>query len=109
MDGALRYWHIITPRPQRQLSASPMRMTFQFRAQEFQGRVGRRVKAQGRRNQINQRRSGLQLHTRKIAITREIARFLMAADSRPIVRCLQWQVQIFGGLQFQNGEAARRG
>lgn len=82
---------------------------FHFRAQKFKKHIGGRMKTQSRRDQVDQRRRGLQLHAGEITVTLQITRLLMPADARPIVRRLQWQVQIFGGFQLQNGEAAGSG
>jgi hypothetical protein len=59
-----------------------MRMTSIFRAQKFPKHIGE-GKAQGWR--IDQGGSELQLHSGKIVVTRQIAGFLMAADSRASV------------------------
>jgi hypothetical protein len=86
-----------------------MRITFISGRKNSRSTSVERVKAQRWRNQINERRRGLQLDSGEITVTGEIASLLMAADSRPIVSCLQGQIQSFGGLQFQNGEAAEAG
>lgn len=79
---------------------------FEFGREIAQEDVGGGMKAQSRSDEIDEWRSGLQLHAGKISITREVTLFEMAPDTEPIVGCLEWKMEILAGFQFEDGEAA---
>ena len=70
-------------------------------AQQF---VGGRMKAQRRRDKVNQRRRRLQLHAGKISIPRQFVPFQVMPHVPPVSSGLQSQVNMFRGFQFQNGQ-----
>jgi hypothetical protein len=65
--------------------------------------IGGGMKAEGGRDQINKRRRGLEFDAREIAVAREVSLRLMPANA---VRGLEGEIDVFGGFEFQNGEAA---
>src|SRR5271168_3700414 len=65
------------------------------------------MKSKSRGDDIHNRRSGLKFNAGEIAVTSDVAVRLMPANARPVVGGLQGQVDILGGLQFQDGQAAR--
>ena len=71
--------------------------------------IGGGMKAEGGRDQIDERRRRMQFESREIAVAREVSLRLMPANARPVVGGLEGEIDIFGGLQFQNGEAAAAG
>ncbi len=64
---------------------------------------------QGRCDQVDERRRGLQLHAGEIAIAGEITLLEMTTHAKPIVGGLQWQMNVLGGFQFEDGQAPRAG
>ena len=79
---------------------------FQLRRKIAQEDIGGGMETQSGSYEIDERRRGLQLDARKIAVTCEIALLEMAADAQPIIRGLQGQMKIFVRFQFENGEMA---
>src|SRR5579863_5945059 len=65
------------------------------------------MKSESGGDDIHNRRSRLKFDAGKIAVASDVAVRLMTANARPVVGGLQRQVDIFGGLQFQDGQAAR--
>jgi len=68
--------------------------------------VGGGMKAESGRDQIDEWGCGLELESREIAVTREVRLRLMPANARPVVRGLEGEIDVFCGLEFQNGQAA---
>jgi hypothetical protein len=62
------------------------------------------MKAQGRGDEIDERRGRLEFHAGEIAVTGQISESEMMADTVPMVGGLQRQFGIFRSFQFQNGE-----
>jgi hypothetical protein len=61
---------------------------------------------QRRRDQVDQRRRGLQLDSREIAIPGEIALLEMAANAKPIIGRLQREMNVLRGFQFKYGQTS---
>jgi len=60
-------------------------------------------------DQVDERRRGLQLHAGEIAIAGEITLLQMTTHAKPIVGGLQWEMNVLGGFQFEDGQAPRAG
>src|SRR5260370_6344512 len=60
-------------------------------------------------DKVDERRRGLQLHAGEIAIASEITLLQMTTHAKPIVGGLQWEMNVLGGFQFEDGQARRAG
>src|SRR5260370_5120360 len=60
------------------------------------------MESQRWRDEINNRCSLLQFNSGKIAIARDFSALQLSANAQPIVRCLQRQMQVLAGLQFND-------
>jgi len=63
----------------------------------------------GRERRIEQRQRVGEFAAGEIAVPGEALVELVPADPRPVVEALQRQVNVFVGLEFQDGQTARRG
>jgi len=77
---------------------------FQFRRKTAQQLIRGRMKAQGRRDEVNQRRCRLQWHAGKISVAREIFALQVMPNVPPVAGGLQSQVNMLSGFQFENGQ-----
>ena len=64
------------------------------------------MKAQGWRDEVNQRRQCLQRHAGKISIAWQVAPLQVIPHVPPVTGGLQSQADMLGGFQFENGEPA---
>src|SRR5277367_2066238 len=69
------------------------------------------MKSQRRSYEINEWRCSLQFDSRKISVASKIAFLEVSAYAQPIAGCLQWEMDVLAGFEFENGEpsGARHG
>src|SRR5260370_34868231 len=60
-------------------------------------------------DQVDERWRGLQLNAGEIAIAGEITLLQMTTHAKLIVGGLQWEMNVLGGFQFEDGQAPRAG
>src|SRR5713101_4874193 len=77
---------------------------FYLRREIAQQLIRGRMKAQGRRDQVNEWRRRLQLHAGKISVTRKVFTFQVMPHMPPVSGGLQSKVNVLGGFQFENGQ-----
>src|SRR6266436_9829196 len=77
---------------------------FYLRREIAQQLIRGRMKAQGRRDQVNEWRRRLQLHAGKISVTRKVFALPVMPHVPPVAGGLQSQVNVLGGFQFENGQ-----
>src|SRR5215472_17479858 len=79
---------------------------FQFKRKKLQEFVCRRMEAQRRRHKINEWRYFLQLYVREISIPRDLPPLQVLPHAQPVIRCLQRQVDVLAGFQFNDRQPA---
>ena len=97
-----------TFRPRRQFSLTPTRQISISALKISQQDVARRMKAQRRRDQKQQRRARVERDAREISVARKILLRVVPAHPQPIIHRLQHQLQILAGLQFDHRQTPAR-
>ncbi len=96
------YWRITTRKAASPAFGKAHAHDLQFRGQIIQEIVGCGMESQCRRHKIDERRSLLQNYSLKITIASDLTALQLPSYTQPIVRGLQWQMNVLTGLQFNN-------
>src|SRR4029077_6508442 len=80
-----------------------------FRGEIIQEIVRCRMESQCRRHKIDERRGLLQNYSLKITLASDLTALQLPSHAQPIVRGLQWQMNVLTGLQFKSRKPSRAG
>ncbi len=100
----LAHNHAQTPAP---AFRKPHANDLKFRRETIQELVRCRMESQRRRDEIDKRRSLLQGNAWKIAIASDLSALQLPANTQPVIRGLKRQVNVLGGLQFNDRQSSQ--